>query len=283
LVSGQGSVSVVANEIVYTPASDFNGQAEISYTVSDGNGGSDTATVTVNVSPINDAPNAGNINVYGSLNTQLSIDVLAHSNDVEGDSIIVSEATLLSGSGLVSVVANEVVFAPSTNFTGYANIEYTLNDGNGGTDTGSITVAINTTNIPPVAADLTVDVDEGSSIVVDVVASASDLDIGDTLTVTSPVIASGQGSVEIDSNQVVFTPADNFNGEAQINYTVSDGNGGSDTGTITVRVNPVNEAPIANDTTGAGDEDTSITLDVVASATDADGDTLTVSNPVLDS
>ncbi|WP_460752112.1 tandem-95 repeat protein, partial [Marinomonas epiphytica] len=194
----------------------------------------------------------------------------------------VSNPVLDSGQGSVQVSDNKIVYTPALNFNGEAQISYTISDGNGGSDTATVTVTVNPVNDAPVINDATGSGDEDNSITLDVLAHASDVD-GDDLTVSNPSLITGQGTLAIVNNEILYTPADNFNGEAQINYTVSDGNGGSDTGTITVTVNPVNDAPIANDTTGAGDEDTSITLDVVASATDADGDTLTVSNPVLDS
>ena len=42
-----------------------------------------------------------------------------------------------------------------------------------------------------------------------------------------------------------FTPAANYAGPATFTYTVSDGNGGTDTGTVNITVDPVNDAPVA--------------------------------------
>ena len=50
-----------------------------------------------------------------------------------------------------------------------------------------------------------------------------------------------------DDGQIRFTPAANFNGTASFEYTVSDGNGGTDTGLVTITVTSVNDAPVAED------------------------------------
>src|SRR5680860_1879428 len=110
---------------------------------------------------------------------------------------------------------------------------------------------------------------------------------GDELTITG-VDNAVNGEVVLNENgTVTFTPTENFNGEASLEYTISDGNGGTDSATVTVNVNPVNDAPVANDDIVSTNEDTSITLgnaDIVdPNDTDADGDDLTiiaVSNPV---
>jgi len=67
---------------------------------------------------------------------------------------------------------------------------------------------------------------------------------GDTLTITS-VQDPTHGTVVLDpiTGKVVFTPDANYNGNATFTYTISDGHGGSDTATVTLHVNPVNDAP----------------------------------------
>ncbi|WP_460753761.1 tandem-95 repeat protein, partial [Marinomonas epiphytica] len=166
--------------------------------------------------------------------------------------------------GTVSIVNNEIVYVPALNFNGTAEIGYTVLDGNGGSDTATVTVTVNAVNDNPVADDTTGTGNEDTSITLNVLADVSDVDVGDTFTVSSPTVISGQGTVSIVNNEIVYVPALNFNGTAEIGYTITDSNGGSDTATVTVTVNAVNDNPVANDTTGSGNEDTSITLNVLA-------------------
>ncbi|WP_158089176.1 cadherin-like domain-containing protein, partial [Vibrio crassostreae] len=55
-VNGTLSVDYVNETITFTPDQDYNGEATFQYTVTDGNGGEDQATVTLNITPVNDAP-----------------------------------------------------------------------------------------------------------------------------------------------------------------------------------------------------------------------------------
>ncbi|MFO1070432.1 MAG: cadherin-like domain-containing protein [Geminicoccaceae bacterium] len=74
---------------------------------------------------------------------------------------------------------------------------------------------------------------------------------GNALTVTAVGNAAG-GTVSIVSGQVRFVASANFNGTAGFDYTVSDGQGGSDVGRVSFTVTPVNDAPVAVDDVLAG-------------------------------
>src|SRR5207245_2416974 len=87
------------------------------------------------------------------------------------------------------------------------------------------------------------------------------------------------GSVVLNADgTVTYTPAANFNGSDTFTYTISDGHGATATGTVSITVKPVNDAPVAADDSTVTDEDTDVTFAVLANATDrdADGDTLAV-------
>ena len=77
---------------------------------------------------------------------------------------------------------------------------------------------------------------------------------GDTLQILS-VQNPTNGTVALVNGKVVFTPAANYNGDATFTYTVSDGKGGTDTATVTVKVNPVADAPVVTATTVAVSEE----------------------------
>ncbi|NKB79483.1 tandem-95 repeat protein [Ochrobactrum daejeonense] len=110
---------------------------------------------------------------------------------------------------------------------------------------------------------------------IDVLGNDSDAD-GDPLTVTDATSANG-GTVTVNPDGTLnYTPPLDFTGDDVVTYTVDDGNGGTTTGTITVTVTPVNDAPVATAATATTDEDTAATL--TPAVTDADGDPLTYSN-----
>ena len=276
----QGTVEIVDNKVVFTPADNFNGDATITYVVQDGNGGEDTGEAVVTVGAVNDAPDAVDDTATTDEDTAVTVDVLANDTDPDGDTLTIKSATVPADQGTVDIVDNKLVFTPADDFNGDATITYVVQDGNGGEDTGEAVVTVNPVNDDPVAVDDTATTDEDTAVTVDVLANDTDVD-GDTLTIKSATVPADQGTVEIVDNKVVFTPADNFNGDATITYVVQDGNGGEDTGEAVVTVGAVNDGPVAVDDTATTDEDTAVTVDVLANDTDADGDTLTIKSATV--
>ncbi|WP_160167728.1 Ig-like domain-containing protein, partial [Vibrio harveyi] len=268
----QGTVTIVDGKLVFTPAENFNGDATISYTISDGQL-TDDATVAVTVNPVNDAPVAVNDAVSTDEDTAVTIDVLANDSDPENDQLTITNASVPAEQGTVAIVDGKLVFTPAENFNGDATISYTISDGQL-TDDATVAVTVNPVNDAPVAVDDTVAIDEDIAVTIDVLANDSDPE-NDQLTITNASVPAEQGTVAIVDGKLVFTPAENFNGDATISYTVSDGEL-TDDATVAVTVNPVNDAPVAVNDTVATDEDTAVTIDVLANDSDPENDTLTI-------
>ena len=96
------------------------------------------------------------------------------------------------------------------------------------------------------------------------------------------VIGVVNGSVNVSAGGVVsFSPAANYHGAVSFDYVVSDGNGGSDTGTVTGTVTSVNDNPVADDDSGLGTEDTTLSVGsgsgLLSNDSDVDGDVLSIS------
>ncbi|MEF1183002.1 Ig-like domain-containing protein, partial [Vibrio campbellii] len=251
-------------------ADNFNGEATISYTVSDGEL-EDSAEVSVTVNPVNDAPVANDDSAVTDEDTPVTINVLPNDTDVDGDTLTIVNASVPAEQGAVEIVDGKLVFTPADNFNGEATISYTVSDG-ALEDSAEVSVTVNPINDAPVANDDNVVTDEDTPITIDVLPNDTDVD-GDTLTIVNASVPADQGTVEIVDGKLVFTPAENFNGEATISYTVSDG-ALEDSAEVTVTVNPINDAPVANDDNVVTDEDTPVTIDVLPNDTDVDGDTL---------
>ncbi|EPO5781836.1 tandem-95 repeat protein, partial [Vibrio harveyi] len=270
----QGTVAIVDGKLVFTPAENFNGDATISYTISDGQL-TDDATVAVTVNPVNDAPVAVNDAVSTDEDTAVTIDVLANDSDPENDTLTITAASVPAEQGTVTIVDGKLVFTPAENFNGDATISYTISDGQL-SDDATVAVTVNPVNDAPVAVNDTVSTDEDTAVTIDVLANDSDPE-NDTLTITAASVPAEQGTVAIVDGKLVFTPAENFNGDATISYTISDGQL-TDDATVAVTVNPVNDAPVAVDDTVATDEDTAVTIDVLANDSDPENDQLTITN-----
>uniref|UniRef100_UPI001E38F7EC tandem-95 repeat protein n=2 Tax=Vibrio harveyi TaxID=669 RepID=UPI001E38F7EC len=270
----QGTVTIVDGKLVFTPAENFNGDATISYTISDGQL-TDDATVAVTVNPVNDAPVAVDDTVTTDEDTAVTIDVLANDSDPENDTLTITAASVPAEQGTVTIVDGKLVFTPAENFNGDATISYTISDGQL-TDDATVAVTVNPVNDAPVAVNDAVSTDEDTAVTIDVLANDSDPE-NDTLTITAASVPAEQGTVTIVDGKLVFTPAENFNGDATISYTISDGQL-TDDATVAVTVNPVNDAPVAVDDTVTTDEDTAVTIDVLANDSDPENDQLTITN-----
>ena len=148
-------------------------------------------------------------------------------------------------------------------------------------DLGAAMVSItSSTNSPPNAVNDTATVNEDNAIAVPVLANDSDPD-GDALTIQSYGQGSN-GSVTESGGVLTYTPAANFYGSDSFSYTINDGNGNTDSATVLVTINGVNDNPVANTDSATTDEDVAVNVDVVANDTDIDGDSLfisTVSQP----
>ncbi|MBF0370351.1 MAG: tandem-95 repeat protein [Magnetococcales bacterium] len=128
-------------------------------------------------------------------------------------------------------------------------------------------------NNAPVASDGTLTTDEDTAATGSL--SASDVD-GDSLTyeiVSSPSL----GTIDLiaSTGAYTYTPNDNANGTDIFTFIANDGTDDSNTATVTVTINPVNDAPVAEDGTLSTSENTAASGTV--SASDVDGDTLTFS------
>lgn len=149
--SNNGTVTVNDDgSITYTPNPDFNGEDTITYTVTDPNGNTGTSTVTVTVNPVNDNPTANDDAATTGLGTPVTIPVLANDTDVDGDPLTI-DGTPTSPNGTVTVNPDgTITFTPDADFSGETTISYTVTDGNGGTDTGTVNVTVGDGTTPPV-------------------------------------------------------------------------------------------------------------------------------------
>ena len=259
----------------YTPDADFNGSDSFTYTISDGNGGTDTATVTITVDPVNDNPVASDDSVTTDEDSNVNFNVLTNDEDVDGDELNVDSFTDPANGLLVEEDDGTFTYIPDAGFNGSDSFSYTVSDGNGGTDTATVTITVNEENDAPVANDDSATTDEDTSVNIDVLGNDTDVD-GDDLTVDSFTDPSNGVLVEENDGTFTYSPDADFNGSDSFTYSVSDGKGGTDTATVTITVNPVNDGPVANDDSANTDEDTSVNIDVLLNDTDVDGDDLTV-------
>ncbi len=218
----------------------------------------------------------------------VTIDVLA--NDVldsstTGPLSLVADGYSQPAHGTLQIVNGRFVYTPAANFNGTDSFTYTARDASGNTDTATVSITVNEVNDDPIAVIDTVAVDEDSGAhVINVL--ANDLpgggadEAGQELIITAITQPAHGVAVIVPGNlQVQYTPAADYFGSDSFTYTISDGAGGTATGTVSITVNNVNDPPTANDNIFNNvQEDATTALDVLAndSILPDVGETLTI-------
>ncbi|HHG3339145.1 TPA: tandem-95 repeat protein [Vibrio parahaemolyticus] len=274
LIIDKGNGTLVDNgdgTWTFTPQIDDDTEVSFTFDIIDDEDLVVSGSANLDILPINDAPNAKNDVITTEEDTAVTIDVLVNDSDVEGDVLSIQSASVPSEQGSVDIVDGKLVFTPAENFNGEATITYIVTDGDL-TDEANVTVTVTPVNDSPVAVDDTVSTQEDTVVTIDVLTNDTDVD-GDKLSIESASVPKEQGTVEVVDGKLVFTPAENFNGDAEITYTVTDGEL-TDEAKVTVTVNPVNNAPtIKVDAVESITEDAVSTDTVVATLTVRDTDT----------
>ncbi|MEO7326055.1 MAG: Ig-like domain-containing protein [Dokdonella sp.] len=140
-----GSAASSGSGVTYTPAPDYLGPDSFTYSISDGHGGSATATVHITVSTPNHPPVAGSLSVRVLKGDSIDIPVLQAASDPDGDVLTV---TSINHNGpiptnVITLNADNTVTYQSIHGTfGHDYFEYTVSDGKGGIATGTIQVDV---------------------------------------------------------------------------------------------------------------------------------------------
>jgi VCBS repeat-containing protein len=320
-------------DVAYDPNGAFEDTAQgdtatdsFAYTLADGAGLTDTASVTVSIAGLNDPPQARDDSFGVAIGAALSGDVLADNgsgpdSDIDGDPLSVialngapgdlgapvllasGARVTLNGDGTFSYDQNGAFAGLPSGGSASDSFSYTLSDGLGGTATATATILISDDNLPPVARDDAITATEdapaaGLDLLADNGAGADSDPDGDPLTVTavngSPAnvgaqfaLASGalltvlaSGAAAYDPNGAFEGLDDGETGSDSFSYTLSDGQGGTDTATVSVTISGANDAPETTDDSYSVHAGEVLTVAVgsglLANDSDPDGDPLSV-------
>lgn len=236
-----------SNGVVYTPKTGFVGTETFTYTISDGKGGTASATVSVVVGPAVPPPTVvGESRTVAEDSAAVDYDVLANDTPAAtGDTLTVISAS--SPNGIVTITNNgtRVNYTPKPNFNGTDLVVYTVRSSNGGTAQGTLTMTVTPVNDAPTAVADSLTVVSTPNQTVDVLKNDTNVDSGETLTITSvtqPETGKGTISIATGGKSLVYSaPNTDFTGNVTFQYTISDGNGLTSTATVTLAV--VNYTP----------------------------------------
>jgi N-acetylmuramoyl-L-alanine amidase len=248
--------------LTFTPGPNQTGTATVTIVLKDDGGlesylgqtinprdTSDPVTFDITIDAVNDPPTATNDSKTVAEDSGANT-ILVRSNDTDvdpGDTLAVTAATQ-GAHGAVIFSSSSVAYTPNANYNGSDSFTYTIDDGHGGTDIGTVNVTITAVNDPPTATDDSKTVaEDASATAITVLANDSIApDTGETLTITV-TSASSHGTVAITGggSGLTYRPNANYNGSDSFTYTIDDGHGGTDSATVNVAITPVNDAPNA--------------------------------------
>ncbi len=261
-----GTVVLNANEATYTPAVNFNGQDTFTFTSNDGTTNSNSATVTIDIAPINDLP------VFNSLPTTTATENQSYASfvsaiDIDGDVLTYSLNAGPLGLAINSVTG-EINWAPSFEQSGSHPVTISVSDGTVTQSLNFEIVVANVNRAPTISSAPVVTANENEIYSYQVIAQDVDNDVLNYSLNQSPAgmtINSLTGLIEWTTT---FESAGNYS----VVVLVNDANGGSAQQTFTVGVANVNRTPVASSQNLTVNEDENLSFSIFGF--DEDGQTL---------
>ncbi len=257
--------------INYAPNENFNGAETIRVTATDDLNANTIVNIAVTVSSINDAP-ALTITENVTTDEDTLIVIPFVTSDLDGTIVSVT-ATATSGSPIVDTVANTVSYTPNLNFYGGDTIIVTTTDNEGAATIKNVTVTVNSVNDNPVIVIENTTTNEDT--LVNVPYTVSDVEGGVVITAIGN---NGSAVVDLENNQIIFTPDTNYVGFASFDVTVTDSEDAFITKTVNVEVTSVNDNPLLTiNTSLTMEENTDKVISYVTADIDGTVDSVTAS------
>ncbi|HZN19292.1 MAG TPA: tandem-95 repeat protein [Micromonosporaceae bacterium] len=226
-----GTAAIDGTSVTYTPGANFCGNDTFSYVASDGSL-TGSATVTVTVTCVNDAPVTVDDAATTPEDTNIHIHVLANDSDPDGDTLTPVSVTD-PPHGMAGIAADALTYTPDANYCGSDTFDYTVRDPSGATATGHVFVTVTCVNDAPVIQPVANKTTRWGDAVTQLL-SADDVDAGDTATfalVTGPV-----GATVSPAGGFSWTPTDSQVGVHPVTVKVTDAAGASSQTSFTVTV-----------------------------------------------
>ncbi|GAA0655064.1 Ig-like domain-containing protein [Rheinheimera tangshanensis] len=221
-----GTAVVQGSQLIYTPELNYNGTDSISYIASDSEFSTQTATIAITVTAVNDNPLAedDSYSLQRVESNQYQLAVLANDSDVDGDTLTIDGAS--TSVGTVVFNAQGLTLTTPDLYVGPVSLRYTLTDGNGGRDTADVNLIIEggaASNLPVI------------TVPADIEVNATALFTRVPLGTATAVDRNGRRlRVSLINGSLFFAP-----GEHIVYWQATDADGNTATKAQRVRVNPL--------------------------------------------
>jgi gliding motility-associated-like protein len=259
--------------VTYLPASNYNGSDSFTYRVKDvTNLISNTATVTISVLPVNDAPVALDKTFVTEPNKSLILTLLQIASDIDSEldiNSLIINTQAQHGNATIDVNKEEIIYIPQTNYTGEDHFSFHVSDLEGlPSNVATITIQISD-QWPHVVNDQTSTLEDTPTTVN---VALNDTDPQNNINPLSVTITippkNGTASIETTTGFIVYNPAANFAGSDSLQYTICDTDNYCSEGWLKIIVNAVNDAPICQNDQLTTNEDEANSIDVTTNDAD---------------
>ncbi len=244
-VTGPTNGSLTLNSdgtFTYTPNNDFHGTDSFTYQATDGTLLSNTATVTITVNHVNQAPVANDDSFTSPEEQTLSGNVLTNDTDADGNSLTAILNTGPSNGTFTLHTDGTFAYTPNPLFHGSDSFTYFATDGQALSNLATVNITVTFVNHPPVANDDTYTIDANQTLSDNVLTNDTDVD-GQAL---SAILSDSpsNGTVTLHTNGIfTYSPNAFFAGTDSFTYFASDGQSESNLATVTITVLPVPTTP----------------------------------------
>jgi large repetitive protein len=268
-----GTFSGTAPNLTYTPNADYVGGDSFTFKANDGALDSTPATVSITVNAVNDNPTLTTL-TDASADELTPITFTAAASDIDGDTLTYSLSGTIPAGASIDPSTGVFTWTPTEAQGPSVNtFNVVISDGQGGTDSKSITLTVNEVNVAPLSSDIGVSTHVNTAKIITLIGNDADTPAQTLVYAISTSPTNGTlGS--ISGNQVTYTPLEGYTGTDTFTYTVTDGFLTSTPSTVTVTTG--NDAPTLGEVTNKTIDEESL-LSFTATATDPNEDTLTFS------
>ncbi|MEC7855469.1 MAG: tandem-95 repeat protein [Candidatus Neomarinimicrobiota bacterium] len=257
IVDSNASFEITNDHLIITPKEDFHGYIFVNLKLD--------MSFILKVNPVNDIPILAEIEPQ-SIEEDAELILNLFALDMDGDNL--TYGATIDGNGIVNTEGDILTISPNQNYNGPINVSIAVSDGKDTEESGFNIQVLPVNDAPIIDSINSQSIIEDSSL--RLLLSGTDVD-GDTLTYSAD--AGENAKVNIDGNQLLIIPDNNFNGDIDVFVYVNDGNS-KDKLKFVLTVVPVNDAPVLTSIIPYSKKE-KITIQMLAN--DIDGDKLTYS------
>ena len=256
-----GTLNTNTGAVTYQPNSNYSGPDFFRYRVSDGSLLA-TGTVSITVTPVNDAPIAFSQSLTNAEDTALAIALTA--SDVDGP-VTNFVVTGNPAHGTLSGTAPNLTYAPVTNYFGSDSLSFRVNDGSLTSAVATVSITLTNVNDAPIAFSQSLTNAEDSAFAITLTASDVDGPVTNFVVTGNPA----HGTLSGTAPNLTYAPVTNYFGSDSLSFRVNDGSLTSAVATVSITLTNVNDAPIAFSQSLTNAEDSAFAITLTAS--DVDG------------